>query len=69
MFVVSLQWKPPEKYHGWVSFHATVVENYQVFWIEVQSAPLYIIPEGSGLVWFRLGREKVQFLSLREANI
>jgi len=46
MFVVSLQWKPPEKYHGWVSFHATVVENYQVFWINVKSAPLYIIPEG-----------------------
>jgi len=46
MFVVSLQWKPPEKYHGWVSFHATVVENYQVFWTNVKSAPLYIIPEG-----------------------
>ena len=46
MFVISLQWKPPAEFHGWVSFHATVVENYRLFWLDVSSAPLYVMPEG-----------------------
>jgi len=42
MFVLSLQWKPPADFHGQVSFQATVVENYRVFWLDVLSSTVYV---------------------------
>ena len=45
MWVVSFQWRPPEDFRGWVQFRATVVESYQVYWVNVTSNKVYVRDE------------------------
>ena len=37
MYVISLQWKPPEHYDGVVNIMATIARDYAAYWSGVQS--------------------------------
>ena len=42
MWVVSFQWRPGHNYTGWTQFRATVVESYQVYWVNVISNKVFV---------------------------
>merc|ERR1719270_1830504 len=44
MWVVSFQWRPPHQFYGWVTFRATVVEDYRTFWTNITSTPILVMP-------------------------
>ena len=42
MFVISFQWKPPAGFNGLVTFRATVVVNYRLFWVDITPTTLQV---------------------------
>ncbi|CAO1330498.1 unnamed protein product [Diamesa serratosioi] len=42
--IMILEWKAPEDFVGKVNFHATVVESFTTFWINVNSVDVEIVP-------------------------
>ena len=43
MYVLSLQWRPPENYHGMVTIIASVVRDYKTYWTGIQSTPVHVV--------------------------
>jgi len=43
MYVLSLQWRPPDNYHGMVTISASVVRDYQTYWTGIQSTPINVL--------------------------
>ena len=42
MYVISLQWRPPDHYGGVVNIMATIVRDYAAYWTGVQSTQVMV---------------------------
>ncbi|KAJ3665387.1 hypothetical protein Zmor_000884 [Zophobas morio] len=40
--MIEVEWQPPEDYEGPVIFNTTFAQNYQTFWVGVESQPLRV---------------------------
>ena len=45
LHVISLQWKPPDNYHGMVTITATVVRDYRTYWNGLESTPVHVVSQ------------------------
>ena len=43
MFVISLQWKPPDTYQGIVTITASIVKDYTTYWTGLESTPVHVV--------------------------